>query len=208
MDFRPPVYCDVYKHLLVEELYYLPTPADLHYGLCSVIGQIKFENHRYLLQNIKLSCFDKAHSLPSGAISVLIIPRHDKRLPTINQYVEVFGEAVLADREAVGNGPSADTQLPLNAAFLRQELSELQVQLERDQELPERPPTGTQDNMMNAAHKFALERRINEMKNKLEPAIYLDSFKVINEADEVILCNLELRAIQKKKRLPQSSARN
>lgn len=191
IDFRPRAYCDVYKQLLVEEVYYISTPLHLHNGMCSVIGKITFENHRYLLQNIQLSCFDKAHQLRTGAISVLIIPRHHMDAPPINQYVEVFGEAVLWEQTVeVG-----DTKLPLTSAYLIEKLGELQVHLEREQGMPERQPTGMHEESMSASIRGALNAEIDAMKDKYVPAIYLDSYKVINEADEVILCNLELRAL-------------
>lgn len=186
IDLELKPYCDTYQQLLVEELYYIPAPHRLHYGMCSVIGRLTFDNYRYQLQNIKLSCFDERHALPTGAISVLILPNHDSELPLPNQYVEVFGEAVLVERGAIHNGLTAHTEPPMSSAILTEKLIEMQVKLNAD----------------NAT----MQREIDAMQTKYEPAIYADSFKVIDEAERVILCNLELRMIRLNKRASRSNA--
>lgn len=194
MDFCSPVYCDVYKHLLVEELYYISSPLKLHYGKCAVIGKLTFVNHRYLLENIQLPCFDKAHSLRTGAISVLIIPRHDMPLPLANQYVEVFGEAVLANRDA-----ESVAGTPTTSAFLIQNL--ISMRTRQEDEHARRHPNNADDSTLKATIQLAVEQEVDAIRAKYQPAIYLRSFKLINEADEVILCNLELREMQSAKRL-------
>lgn len=204
IHFNIPAYCDIYKQLLVEEIYYLASPTNLHHGMCSVIGKVTFKDDRYLLQNIKLSTIDKAYRLPTGAISVLIIPRQNTYPPLpIDHFVEIFGETILWEREKnsfqISTNDSYERSLPKTSAFLIHQLREMQVDLERSRGLPARDPTGMNDKSMNSTIKIALRKEINEMRQKYEPAILVDSFKIIDEADEVIMCNLELRAVQIKK---------
>lgn len=189
MDLRPLPYCDFYKHLLVEELYYIQSPLKLHYGLCSVIGRITFQNYRYLLQNICSSFL--GGTLPTGAVSVQILPRHHTEMPLENQYVELFGEAVLLDKNYTNTGDY--TEPPLTSGFLVKKLARTKEQLEIDQEM-QRLSTD------NDAVDVLLQREIDAIREQYEPAIYLDSFTVIDSAAEVIQCNLHLRAIQIMKR--------
>lgn len=212
IHFNIPAYCDIYKPLLVEEIYYLASPTNLHHGMCSVIGKITFKDDRYLLQNVKLSSMDKAYQLPTGAINVLIIPLQEAYPPLpIDQFVEIFGETILWARDQnairISTGDCQERSLPITSAFLVRQLRQAQIELEAARGLPAREPTGMNDKSMNSTIKLALRKRIDDMRKKYEPAIYLDSFKIIDEADEVITCNLELRAVQIKKQ-KQTELRN
>jgi len=99
LDLELPKYCEFYKHFLVEEIHYIKRPIDLHYGLCSVIGRMCHKNGQYKLENIRLSCLDKTHRLHTGAVSILLkVPDNlDPPLP-LDEYVEIFGEAVFQKR--------------------------------------------------------------------------------------------------------------
>lgn len=202
-NFNIPVFCDHYKHLLVEELVYSPNPAYLHYGKCSVIGKIAFENGKYLLQNIKLSCLDEAYRLPTGAINILVLPpkRNDDLLP-VGQFVEVFGEIILWDHRISYDLPKwhENNSLPETPCSLILHVREKQIQLEKDKGLPARNPSGMNDQSMHSSVKMALKKELHDLKERYEPAIQLHSFKVIDQAEELITCNLELRAVQIKKR--------
>lgn len=39
IELQLPDYCDYYKPLLVENFSYNPSPLQLHYGKCSLIGR-------------------------------------------------------------------------------------------------------------------------------------------------------------------------
>lgn len=202
-NFNIPVYCDYYKQLLVEELVYSENPAYLHYGKCSVIGKIAFEDGRYLLQNIKLSSLDEVYRLPTGAINILVVPpkRGDDFIP-VGQFVEVIGEIILWDHRISYDLPKwhENNSLPETPCSLIMQIRAKQIQLEKEKGLPARNPSGMNDRSMHSAVRMALKKELHDVKERYEPAIQLHSFKVIDQADELITCNLELRAVQIKKR--------
>lgn len=191
INFDPPKYCDYYKHLLVEEIYYLKRPIDLHYGMCSIIGKIVYQNCRFELENVSLSCFDKSHKLSTGAITIPLKQTQllDPPLP-FDEYVEIFGETIFMRRQE--NGVS-NTQDIFNEAsptpkYLLEKLFQIKVELEDES----KAKSGTIDvDAINAE----LDMQLDVWNQTLEPAIQVDSFKTINDAETIILCNLQQRAI-------------
>lgn len=200
---EPPQYCEYYKHLLVEEIHYLKHPIDLHYGLCSVIGRMSCKEGRYELENIGLSCLDKRHRLHTGAVTILLkVPGNlNPPLPR-DEYVEIFGEAIFEERDEYdkNDGHRRFAGLPANSGDLIHKLRIIKTEVEREEQGKSESQQGDTDVLINTA----INRKLDEWRIKLEPAILVDSFKAIAEAETVILCNLQLRAVQMKKRRPNA----
>lgn len=198
LDFIIPNYCDVYKSILVEEICLIPNPIKLHYGKCSVIGKLVLDAERYYLQNIRLSFLDRKHQLRTGEIRVLLLPSiRDRPLP-VNQFVEVFGETVLwaCEHQFNQNKVQDDIILPTTSKDLMLSIRDKQYQLEQSHSLPEREPTGMDDDNMHPSVKMTLRDELNMFEEKYVPAIQIHSFNVIDQAEELIRCNLEIRLIK------------
>lgn len=102
---RLPDFCPFYKPLLVEHFSMLPTPLQLHYGKCSLIGRTRrcddaTSATRLLLCSTRLLGLPLEYQCADGATQV---PLHTAAgcaaEPPADEWVRVFGEATLADAE-------------------------------------------------------------------------------------------------------------
>lgn len=203
IQFILPEYCDFYKNILVEELVYIINPVKLHYGKCAVIGKLLCEERKYYLQNIRLKCLNETYQLPTGSVRTLLLPSTDQNSFPTNTFAEVFGEAVLWDTTNIDQiAVQVDRNLPAKSKDLMQFMCDKQLQLEREKgDDQQRKPTGMCDKSMNSTVRMALRRELDELKRRYIPAIRVHKVNVIDQAEELIECHLEMRLVQQMKKL-------
>lgn len=105
-DDRPPIrrtlpdFCAFYKPLLVEHFSYAPSPLQLHYGKCSLIGRTQRDPHtgRTYLLSSRLLGLPPACRCPDGTTRVQLhtLAGCAHELPA-DDWVRVYGEATLFD---------------------------------------------------------------------------------------------------------------
>lgn len=198
LNFQIPTYCEYYKNLLVEEIHFLPNPIKLHYGKCAVIGRLILDQRKYYIENVKLNFLDDKCRLQTGDIRVLLLPSTETEAMPIGCLVEIHGETVawLADEEFARNKVQDDIPVPTTSKDLILHIRDMQHQLEQAKSLPLRQPTGMNDKSMNSSVKMALRKELSEMEKNYVPAIRVVTCKCIDQAEELIHCNLELRLIR------------
>lgn len=179
-------------------------PARMHYGKCMVIGKLVMEDFRYYLQNVQLKCLGDDHQLPTGSIRILLLTSTTDTGPfPIGHFAEVFGEAVLWDTTQPSVDRIArqiDYVAPKTACELMQMLRNRQMELEQERGLAPRPPTGMSDKSMNSTVKSKLRLQMDEMRSRYEPAIKCYRVNAIDQAEELIACQLELRLVNQMRR--------
>lgn len=203
IQFRCPKYSESYKFLLVEELIYTVHPSQLHYGKCMVIGKLVMEDYRYYLQNIQLKCLGDEYKLPTGSLRILLLTSTEDRAFRIGNIAEVKGEAVLWDRTKSANERFVTQEYyvaPKTSNELMQILGSKQINMERERGQEPRSPTGMSDQSMDSTVKSMLQQQLEGMRTQYEPAIKIHRVNVINEAEEMIMCHLELRLVNQMER--------
>lgn len=103
--------------------------------------------------------------------------------------VEVFGEVRLMNVE-----DESDIQ---SSHSLIARLGNLQMQLEQDDGLPERPPSGMNDKSLRPKIRKELEKEILKICTSYRPLIQVHTMKNIQSAREIIAENLHFRNSRK-----------
>lgn len=199
-----PDYCDLFKEFLVEELVFFESPYDFHYGKCSVIGKLSIRDGFHYLQNISLSGLDSEYRLKTGTVEILLLPTSYRSDPSnlssfeylVNgAFYEVHGEAAYTpkDKEVDLNSVTVTTfelivNLRLNhlmftdTGFANYDAQDVSLE------------TLQQINVAN------LERELKEFETAHVPAIQVHTMNEIDEAEELIQTNLQLRRLRTKRR--------
>lgn len=196
-----PDYCNLFKELLVEELIYYESPFEFHYGKCSVIGKLCRRNELCYLQNISLVCLDKECCLQTGAVDILLLPtsyqsnKTDKssfRNLVDGSFYEVHGETVFSLASDI-TSPVKTTEAMIRSLRMKNliiiENSEMNILEIKD--IPEDSCTFCETNV---------EADIEKFKQHYRPAIQVHTMNEIDQAAELIHCNLQLRLLRNKRR--------
>ncbi|KAG4075095.1 hypothetical protein HA402_008160 [Bradysia odoriphaga] len=91
-------FCDFYKKLMVEDFSLNVNREDLHYGKCAVIGYCTINRGVYFLGNIRITSLSPNLQLPDNVQKVLLLTNLSEQGPQTDCFVEVFGESVLYDK--------------------------------------------------------------------------------------------------------------
>lgn len=197
-----PEYCNLFKQLLVEEIVFYESPFDYHYGKCSVIGKLCIKDQMYYLQNISLGCLDKEYCLKTGSAEILLLPTAYRSNSTdisslcnlINgSFYEVHGETVFSVR----NHPEAPVKTT----------EEMIISL-RINNLSSTENTEDTSNLelkdismsLSQLSETKIEADLQTFMKNHVPALQVHTINEIDQAEEVIHCNLQLRLLRNKRR--------
>lgn len=191
-----PDYCDNFEFKLVEELS-LSDPLDLHYGKCTVIGRLACDAKSHYLENIQLKFMSKEYQLPTGSVRVFLLP--DSKLDNFvsGAYAEVHGEAAFWRTDLCWNERGKDlpkTTRDLIVDMRRHHIKFNDLDSQAILDAKEIPPDGclTDDDVKS---------RMEQFKSIWKPAIHVYTINIVNEAEELIHCNLKMRLLRKKYKL-------
>lgn len=190
-----PDFCDNYKFKLIEELIY-SDPLDYHYGKCKVIGKLAFENDAYYLKNIQIKCTDENYQIPTGTESILLLPSAPPKNFVNGAFAEVHGEAVFWRRNL--NWNQHENQIPKTTRGLMIELRKKHIIfIDGSQMIIDRKIVEEGDYLFNENN---FEESKHKFKSEWMPAIQLYTMNIINDAEDLIECNLRMRLLLKKHR--------
>lgn len=191
-----PDYCDTFEFKLVEELS-LSDPLDLHYGKCTVIGRLARNHKFYYLENILLKFMNEEYQLPTGCVRVVLLPVSKPNNFIAGAMAEVHGEAAFwrndLDWDERGNSlPKTTRDLIVDQRKHHIKFNDLDSQAIVDEK--EIPANGClkDDDIRGSMTLF---------RNMWSPAIQVFTMNIVNEAEELIHCNLKMRMLRKKHKL-------
>lgn len=191
-----PDYCDIFEFKLVEELS-LSDPLDLHYGKCTAIGKLACDETSYYLENIKLQFMKEEYQLPTGSVRIILLPVSKPTEIKIGACVEVHGEAAfwqtdLSWDERGNNLPKTTRDL---IVYLRRKyikFNDLDSQAILDEkEIPDDHSLKDDD----------IKETMTQFTCSWKPAIHVYTMNIVDEAEELIHCNLKMRLLWKKHKL-------
>lgn len=190
-----PDYCEIFEFKLVEELY-LSDPLDIHFGKCTVIGRLARDETFYYLENIQLKFMNKEYQLSTGFVRLILLPVIKPNNFSVGAFAEVHGEAVfwrsdLGWNELGPNLPKSTRDLIVDQRRHHIKLNDLDSQMILDAK--EIPASCLNDHDT----KFAME----QFKLTWKPAIHVFTINIVDEAEELIHCNLKMRLLRKKHKL-------
>lgn len=109
----------------------------------------------------------------------------------LNTTVEIFGEVRLYDTTLASDNNDLES-----SHGLIQKLRNLQLSLEAELGLPQRPPSGTNDKSLHHKVKCRLLKQIDDFKKRYKAKIQVHTIRHIKDAREIIVENLNYRQIQ------------
>ncbi|XP_055305115.1 uncharacterized protein LOC129569908 [Sitodiplosis mosellana] len=203
-----PVHCKLFKDFLVEELIFHKSPFDFHYGKCAVIGKLCRRDNLCYLQNISLSCFDRNYCIKTGAVEIRLLPTSYRSNPgdlssfrgLINgAFYEVHGETAFLHKDA-----------PVTAA-VPITIVEMMINLRMKYLVF----TDGNSNSCNSSNQLfdlkdipsdycqlnetAILEDVKRFKTTHVPVLQVHTMNEIDQAEELIQCNLQLRLLRNKR---------
>lgn len=197
-----PDYCDLFKAFLVEELIFYESPFSFHFGKCSVIGKLSIRDNFHYLQNISLNCMDKEYSLKTGTVEILLLPTNYRSNPTdlssfrdlVNgSFYEVHGETAFTSKHKT---------IDLNSLTVT--TMEMIIQL-RLKNLILSESAGNLDakdisiESIGQVDDSTIEKDVKEFEAMHVPAIQVHTMNEIDDAENLIQTNLQLRRLRAKR---------
>lgn len=197
-----PDYCDLFKAFLVEELIFYESPFSFHFGKCSVIGKLSIRDNFHYLQNISLNCMDKEYSLKTGTVEILLLPTNYRSNPTdlssfrdlVNgSFYEVHGETAFTPKHKT---------IDLNSLTVT--TMEMIIQL-RLKNLILSESAGNLDakdisiESIGQVDDSTVEKDVKEFEAMHVPAIQVHTMNEIDDAENLIQTNLQLRRLRAKR---------
>lgn len=196
--FQLPTYCDLFKYFLIEELILYDSPFDFHHGKCSLIGKLSVRENLCYLQNISLSCLDREYRLDTGAAEILLLrtsyrsnPEATSSFPVLvnGAFYEVHGETVFS----VKNESSQPT-LTTAEMVIKLRRTHLHFASEIECGRPDIPANACEFDAK------AIEKDVEAFAKSHEPAVLVHSMNEIDQGEELIQRNLQLRLIRDRRR--------
>lgn len=195
-----PNYCKLFKDFLVEELIFYKSPFDFHYGKCLVIGKLSRRDNLCYLQNISLACVDKNYCMKTGAVEIRLLPTSYRSNPgdlssfrsLINgAYYEVHGETAFLPKDDAITAPITVAEMMIN--LRRNNL--VFIDGTSDQiALQDIPSDACQFN------EIAIQEDVERIRTSHVPVLQVHTMNEIDQAAELIQCNLQLRLLRTKRR--------
>lgn len=194
-----PNHCKLFKDFLVEELIFYKSPFDFHYGNCAVIGKLCRRNNLCYLQNISLSCLDKNYCMRTGSVEIRLLPTCYRSNPgdlssfrsLINgAFYEVHGETAFLCKDVSNSPPitTAELMISLRMKHLVFEDGTSNINSSNQQfDVKDIPSECCQIN------EAAVIEELEQFKLSHIPVIQVHTMNEIDQAEELIQCNLLLR---------------
>lgn len=196
-----PDYCKLFKDFLVEELIFHKSPFDFHYGKCSVIGKLCRRDNLCYLQNISLRCLDRNYCMKTGSVEIRLLPTSYRSNPgdyssfrsLINGgFYEVHGETAFLRKVEPNSAPITVAEMMIN-----QRMKHL-IFTGGDScnhfDLKDIPSDSCQFNE-NSVHED-----IERFKVTYVPVLQVHTMNELDQAEDLIQCNLKLRLLRNKRR--------
>lgn len=200
---RLPDYCNLFKEFLVEELVLYESPYDFHFGKCSVIGKLSVRDGLHYLQNISLNCLDREYRLSTGSVEILLLPTNYRSNPSdlssfrnlVNgSFYEVHGETAFTPKHK-----------PVDLQSMTVTTMEMIIRF-RLRNIFFTESIGTYDSKhipvesLSQVKDSSVERDEKEFEATHVPAIQVHTMNEIDEAEQLIQSNLQLRRLRNKRR--------
>lgn len=190
-----PDYCDIFEFKLVDELS-LSDPLDFHYGKCTAIGRLARDETSYYLENIQLKFMSEEYQLATGSVQVFLLPSSKPNNLVTGAFAEVHGEAAFwrsdLDWEERGhNLPKTTRDLIVDQRRHHITFDEFDSQAIVDAK--EIPSKCLKNDDMNIT--------LEQFKRIWKPSIHVYTINIVNDAEELIHCNLKTRLLRRKHKL-------
>lgn len=188
-----PKFCDIYRFLIVEELIFVETPLHFHHGKCAVIGRIAIDDGDYYLENIRLNALNKEYQVPTGSLRILLLLNKGLSDRSVNSFVEVNGETVFWRKtEGTTHHSKIIHKSTIDLArAIRSKLVHLKDEADESHEF--------YDKQISIEECTFDEDKIREylksFSEKYVHAIKVHNMNIIDSAEEVMCCNLQIRKI-------------
>ncbi|XP_031632146.1 uncharacterized protein LOC116346313 isoform X2 [Contarinia nasturtii] len=165
-----PDYCHIFRDFLVEELIFYKSPFEFHYGKCSVIGKLHWQDNLYL-QNISLKCLDEKYRLKTSSVGIRLLETGYRANP---DDVSSFGIAEMMINERMKHLTFDEGAISVN-----------------DKEIPYNSCQLNED---------AIRQDIEQFASMYVPVLQVHTINAIDQAEELIQCNLQLRLLRKNRK--------
>lgn len=197
-----PKHCNIYQNLLVEELVFHKSPLNYHYGKCSVIGKLVYDEvfDKYFLENIRLRCLDKKYQMKTGAIRIRLLVQSRPEQTSIGSFAEVHGETgFVRPSESEFNlqtGKQNTVEMKTTVDFIKR----MRIGFLKFNE--ETQGVRNSDDDIDAdtcqINQRGLDEFLETFPVNFEPVIKLFTINIIDQAEELIECNLKMRMVMRK----------
>lgn len=200
---RLPKPCDIHENLLVEELVFCKSPLDYHYGKCSVIGKLVYDDGKYYLENIRLRCLDEKYRMKTASIRIRLLPVHTMSSSFNGSFAEVHGETVFLRRSESDSNSQPFKRKQKSSSWKTTVDIINRMRSEFVQFNEETQGCRYGDDVIDAddacqIDQIGIDEYLERFPNDHEPAIKLFTMEILDQAEELIECNLKLRIVMKK----------
>lgn len=196
-----PDHCKLFKDFLVEELIFYKSSFHFHYGNCSVIGKLCRRDNLCYLQNISLSCLNKMYCMKTGAVEIRLLPTGYRSNPgdlssfrsLINgAFYEVHGETAFLRNDVPNAVPITVAEMMINQRMKHLSFPDGNS---GNFDLQDIPSDSCQFD------KNAIQSDIEQFQTIHIPALQVHTMNEIDQAEQLIQCNLQLRLLRNKRQL-------
>ncbi|XP_055546238.1 uncharacterized protein LOC129730715 [Wyeomyia smithii] len=172
-NLQVPVYCEHYEPLLVEEIALVEHPTMLHYGKCAVIGYLKRSSD--MLDSLMIPSLPNDLQLPDGTSQLQLLFENYHGPVYSNSTVRVYGCVSLNASPEIAVRSSKDI-----ICYFRQLKTEIDL---KQIETP--------------LSECRFQKEWNLASNMYKPVLDVEYYETVQQAKEVISCNLRLKRINK-----------